>query len=163
MKHQKTVVRKRQVTRTPESSTQKWVHLAGDLEAKPDGRGYVEIRMKRKPKTMLFLNESALQKARTLAVRERLNRKRDATVKPPVLPVPTTRTRPASGRGDAAYSFEWIRRNREQYTGQWVALIGGTLVDHDRSRRELQKRINSHTDLCDVLVVKLDSRKDSHS
>lgn len=67
-----------------------------------------------------------------------------------------TATRPSSGRGDFAESASWIVENRAAYSGWWVALRGGVLVDSDRSRRVLQERLTGHPAIREILVVRVE-------
>lgn len=72
------------------------------------------------------------------------------------LALPTTSTLPASGKGDFIDSERWLRDNRPQFAGKWVALRGGTLVDSDKSRKALQARLSSRNDLNEMLVVRVE-------
>ena len=64
-----------------------------------------------------------------------------------------TKTRPASGRGNFAKSASWLRDNRTEYAGLWVALLGDTLIASDQSRLTLQRKLSGNLSLRDVLVV----------
>lgn len=63
---------------------------------------------------------------------------------------------------DAQRTFDanknWIRTHSEDpiYSGRWIALRAGDIVDSDSDRRQLQKRLRSRDDLEGLLVVRLD-------
>lgn len=44
-------------------TTEPWVHIGGDLEARYDGGHYVDIRVKGKKRPAVFLSSAALRKA----------------------------------------------------------------------------------------------------
>lgn len=60
-----------------------------------------------------------------------------------VLELPTTSTKAKTGRSDFSRNAEWIRKNRESFVGIWVALVDGQLVDHDKSRLALHRRLET--------------------
>lgn len=54
---------------------------------------------------------------------------------------------------------QWLKENRENYIGQWVALHNGVLVDNSLTKLDLQNKINSHENVRDILVVKVFSEE----
>jgi Cdc6-like AAA superfamily ATPase len=63
--------------------------------------------------------------------------------------------RPASGRGDYQKNRSWLRENRHNYQGLWVALNGDTLVASNQNLIELQEQLKSHPDLDHLLFTKV--------
>ncbi len=60
-----------------------------------------------------------------------------------VLEPPSTSSRPKTGGSDFKGNAEWLRRNRSSFAGMWVALAAGQLVDHDKSRLALHRRLEA--------------------
>lgn len=90
-------------------------------------------------------------------VREELDRGENARNLggfPELLFLPQAERRPATGRDDLPENMAWLRRHRDEYRGEWVALSDGMLVDHDRSRAVLAKRLARTCVGADVLCVK---------
>lgn len=87
-----------------------------------------------------------VNRGKVAAARELLERSHAAAAEPQwteVLALPSTSSRPHSGRADFSQNAEWLRRNRASFTGMWVALYEGRLVDHDASRLALHRRLQA--------------------
>ncbi len=58
---------------------------------------------------------------------------------------------------DFAKNATWLRAHRTTYVGTWVALFDGQLVDYDRSRLALHRRLEAADKLVKgTLFVKLE-------
>jgi hypothetical protein len=73
-----------------------------------------------------------------------------------LLAPPVVRSLPAQGRGDFVANMRWVRENREQFLGCWVALREGQVVGADRTLRALCDRLKGSGQLDDTLVVKVE-------
>ena len=62
---------------------------------------------------------------------------------------------PSTGVTNFSKSADWIEHHRKEYDGQWVALFGSDLIDHDVSRLKLQQRIKNRSDIRKLLLVKV--------
>lgn len=61
-----------------------------------------------------------------------------------VLALPVGKALPTrSGRGDVHVNHDWVRAHREEYAGQWVAMMNGELVDHDADFIVLNRRLDA--------------------
>ena len=60
-----------------------------------------------------------------------------------VLALPKATSQPKTGRSDFSRNADWLREHREAYTGNWVALLDGQLVDYDKSRLALHRRLEA--------------------
>lgn len=58
---------------------------------------------------------------------------------------------PSAGLGK---SVKWLKENRAQYGGQWVAVKDGSLLGSASSRQELSKTLND-SDASNVLITKI--------
>jgi len=81
-----------------------------------------------------------------------------------LLSPPVARKGAKVARGEAAEGFRanarWIREHREDasYSGQWVALLGGSVVASDIGRSALEARIKALGSSPGVLVVRMGGR-----
>ncbi len=57
--------------------------------------------------------------------------------------------------GSPIQEREWLRRHWRQYAGQWVALVGGAMLDAAASRAELRRRLSVRGSLRGVVFVHL--------
>lgn len=64
-------------------------------------------------------------------------------------------TAPASG-ADRRREFEWLRRNRETYRGQWVALLGDELIAADRDFDVVLHQVRANAPNANPLVHRFD-------
>ncbi len=58
---------------------------------------------------------------------------------------------PSAGLGK---SVKWLKENRAQYGGQWVAVKDGSLLGHASSRQELSETLND-SDASNILITKI--------
>lgn len=57
-----------------------------------------------------------------------------------LLAPPTYKLTPADGL-DRSAEIQWLKRNAEEYRGQWVALMGSDLLGHSPELRDLMKQL----------------------
>jgi hypothetical protein len=60
-----------------------------------------------------------------------------------VLAPPTTKPIAKTGHSDFNQNASWLKQHRDSFVGEWVALANGELVDHDKSRLALHRRLEA--------------------
>jgi hypothetical protein len=58
-------------------------------------------------------------------------------------------------RESATLSWQWLEEHAHEYRGQWVALVGSTLVDHDVDLKVMVERLDARGLSQDALLSKV--------
>jgi hypothetical protein len=61
----------------------------------------------------------------------------------PILTPPTTTPATRAEPSDFNRNASWLKQHRSSFFGEWVALSNGELVDHDKSRLALHRRLEA--------------------
>ena len=74
-----------------------------------------------------------------------------------LLALPTTKTKPASGRNNLADNIRWLQNHSSEFPNKWVALFDGELVDSDESRIQLQERLKVNPSIKSILITRIET------